>query len=253
MPNFYFVDSNIIMGYCNPKDYLYDVAKAFFNEKHSRQMFLLFSVREEFIRKIEDERTFFFTEFIRPINTMDFPKLQRIIQKAQSNPKYQNNKFLEYILSLFKNRNITHVSYTDLQEVFSEYNKNLKKEFDTLTQNWIKRPYMKNHTTIFQDRIYLNYYNNLRKVSIHFYDAKHLALAGYEVRARNRRNREHQYFFYTDDRGILNKNLGSIIKLPNFFIKKIPYKEDYRLRRDPKTGRNTIKIIDRRIYEPNGL
>ncbi|MFX1488506.1 MAG: hypothetical protein ACFFBI_05120 [Promethearchaeota archaeon] len=60
-------------------------------------------------------------------------------------------------------------------------------------------------------------------------------------------------FFYTDDRDILNANVDSIISISNFFVKKIPYREEYRLRRNPRTGRINIRIVDRRIYEPNGL
>ena len=250
MPNFYFVDSNIIMGYCNPEDTFHDVAIGFFNEKPSRQILLLFSIQEEYFRKIEDERTFFFNEIIRKIRTMDFPSLQSVIQRAQSKPKYKNNNFIKYLLSLFNKKKITHVTYTILHEIFREYSKNLREQFNNLTQNWIKKPHMKNHTTIFKDQIYLHYFNKLKSAKIHDLDAKHLALAAYEVRSRNRRNRYHQFYFYTNDKDWIRMGVDFNINIRNFNIIRIPYKKSARKGYNPFT--NSFNI-DKYEYLPDNL
>ena len=229
MATFYFIDSNIIMGYCNPEDTFHEVGKGFFKEKPSREMLLLFSIQEEYLRKIEDERAFFYNEIIRKIR-IDFPSLQRIIRIVQSKSKYKNNNFIKYILSILKQKGITHVSFTILQEVFSEYTKNLRDQFKNLTQNWIKRPYMKNHTMIFKDQIYLYYFNKLNATGIHPLDSKHLALASYEVRSRNRRNRNHQFYFYTNDKDWFQLRLDSHINIKNFKIIRIQYKKSNKRR-----------------------
>lgn len=249
MANFYFVDSNIIIGYCNPEDTFHEVGKGFFKEKPSRQTLLLFSIQEEYLRKIEDERAIFYNEIIRNIR-IDFPSLQRIIRRVQSKLKYKNNNFIKYILSILEQKSITHVSFTILHEVLSEYTKNLRDQFKNLTQNWIKRPFMKNHTTIFKDRIYLHYFNILRSTGLHTLDSKHLALASYEVRSRNRRNRNHQYFFYTNDKDWFQLRLESHINIKNFKIIRIQYRKSNKRRYNQFTRTyNKIKFE----YIPDNL
>ncbi|HEC40050.1 hypothetical protein LCGC14_1175020 [marine sediment metagenome] len=242
MVNFYFVDSNIIMGYCNPEDTFHDVANGFFNEKPSRQILLLFSIQEEYLRKIEDERAFFYNEIIRKIKTNDFPTLQSVIQRVQSQQKFMNNNFIKFFLSLIKKKGITYVSFTILQDIFSEYSKNLRDQFNNLTQNWIKKPHMTDHTTIFKDKIFLHYFNKLIANHVHQLDARHLALAAYALRT-NRKNRNHQFYFYTNDKDWIKNALEIHINIRNFKIIRIPYSKSKSLGYNPLTKSfNVVKF-----------
>jgi len=225
MTNFYFIDSNIIIGYCNPLDIFHDVSVEFFREKDKYHTFLLFSVQEEFYRKMEYEKNKFLTNILGRHSLLRFPKLQKIINKKQNIPIIQQSNFLKYIVHLFQKNKITEISYTKIIEVFDEYKHVLRSRFNNLIGNWIKKPYMNQHHIIYKDRDYLFYYNLLSPY-IHRLDAVHLSLACYEVRRRNRRNRSHEYYFYTNDSDWLYKNLNSKINIRNFTIKRINYRKN---------------------------
>ncbi|MHA1285513.1 MAG: hypothetical protein ACTSQP_23660 [Promethearchaeota archaeon] len=249
MVHFYFIDSNIIMGYCNPLDKFHDVANAFFSEKEDRRTFLLFSIQQEFNKKILKEINDFTSLMFQTSGKLTFPRLEDIIRKRINDSKFQNQSFLKYILNLFKKNQIDLITPTSLLKIQIQYIETLYSRFNTLVKNWIKRPHMDQHQLIFKDNVFLHYYDELQKY-IHEEDAKHLSLACYEVRLRNRRNREHEYYFYTNDQEWIYKNLESIIKIKNFHIKKILY------RKSSKKGFNVFTQsfnIDLYEYIPDNL
>lgn len=253
MTNFCFIDTNIIIGYCNQFDYLHEVAIDFFKDKRKKNIpiFLLFSVQEEFYSKIQKEAE----NFISLLK----PELHYVISDLDDlkskNPILEYNKFFKFIINLLQDKKLENISFSDAQLCFLEVIQKLRKRFDELVGNWIKRPFKKQYVTVLNDDIYKYYYNKLDNIGnkIHKPDTIHLALASYEVRKRNIKRKDHQYTFYTDDKNWINYDLESVIRIPNFKIKRITYREDTKLEFDQKTQSFSRKKIIKRIYIPDNL
>lgn len=249
MVNFYFADSNIIIGCCNPLDPFHNVAIDFFKEKDRHRTLLLFSIQEEFYRKLEYEKIDFLTKILGSYLLLSFPKIQRIIRKPHLQSIILKSNFIRYIFYLFEKHKITEISYTSIIDIFEEYKQVLRSSFNNLIKNWIKKPHMDQHDIIYKDSIYLMYYNKLLSL-VHRLDASHLALACFEVRRRNRKNRYHVYYFYTNDKEWIAKNLESHIKIKNFHIKLIPYRKTQQKVYNPITKSFNL---DKFEYIPDGL
>ena len=248
MTNFYFIDTNLIIGYCNPLDRLYDVTIQFFKDKKDRNTFLLFTVQEEFYKKLIKEQYNFINKVLGYHTQLTFPELKNVIQKRKKSPKFKDMNFLKYILKLFLDNKIKIITYSSCMEIFNQYYQKLKLRFDNLVKNWIKKPHMLDHQLIYHDKIYIHYLDILKN-HIHDPDRKHLALACYEVKLRNLRNRDHNYFFYTDDQDWIDNKLETCINIKNLFIKKISYEKTGSKKFNPFTKKFDIDLLK---YIPNG-
>ena len=246
MPNFYFVDTNLLIGGCIPFDYLHDACVSFFEEKEKRRTFLLFSVEAEFFKKIQAEMISF-SSMVGPALRDTIVDLSRLIKRKERLPHHEELNFLKYIFHLCKTNEIKELSHASLIEIKMAYFRTLKEDFDVLTHNWIKHPHMIGHPTLLNDKIYRTHYLRLKK-EIHEVDTRHLALAALEVEKRNRKHKGHHYFFYTNDKEWIEKDLESKINIPNLKIKRIKYED--KLGYNPETGSFNLKKIH---YVSDGL
>ncbi|MGQ4874599.1 MAG: hypothetical protein ACP6IY_11075 [Promethearchaeia archaeon] len=250
MVNFYFIDTGIIIGYCNEYDYLHEVSTAFFNEKNSRNCILLFSVHEEFIKKIYKELNEFEIRVSSLIQIYNGISLRRLRDKLSRKTNFYRENFLRLFLMWFYNKGITFIEKKDLDLMINDCRKIFLDEFDSLTQNWIKSPPKKNQMTIFSDNDYISYKNSLLSIPIDDYDKRHLCLAAYYVTKKNKeRNHNHTYYFYSDDGKWFNYNLDNILNVRNLEILRIPKKKSKSLLFNPFSNSFDIQKWN---YLPDG-
>lgn len=238
MARFYFIDSNIILGYCNPYDRLHLVTVPFFNAiSNKRHIFLLHSIEKEYYRKIRHIRIDFEKKITRKLKQIDELSTEDVKCEFLTNPNTRSYNFEKYIFELFKEDNITTITYSSMMKPLSKFISRMRYEFRMLTAHWIVRPKAKDYPTTILESRYL-FYKNKIGLYLHSPDDEHLSLAAFFV---ENRSGPHDYFFYTDDNLYLLNNLEAIVNIEGFKIKKIKYNVLVWLVRDPNTGRNTIR------------
>jgi len=250
MPNFYFIDTNLIFSYCNPFDSLNQISIDFFQDKDPYHTFLLFSVQEEFYRKVQDVVNQF-SRVIRPLVRTSLIPFKRLEKGVRKNTILNNTSLTDLFLNGFTVRNIKEISHTGFNEEIQQFNAYIRQEFNTLIIHWIKRPHMSQYATVLNTKMF-NTYNIKLKRYTHFDDAKHLALASYEVRQQNKIKSNRNYFFYTYDKDWILKDLETKINISNLNIKIVPIKEITSLPYNKNTKRFERTIIGRK-YISDGL
>lgn len=240
MQLYFFIDTSLIIGYCNPSDRLHEVCLTFFKDlerlySHGSNIpiFLLYSIQCEYrykIQKVYDE----FIARVKPFlmggshNERSLRDIKRHVLGAKT------EQFDKYIITLFKEKNIKIVNITNLFSILKSFNRILLKNFSVFTKKWIKRPLISPYCQRKNDPIYktkndpiYKKYLTLIKKHIHHPDSEHLALAAHEVCDRNARRgpQNYRYRFYTDDNGWIRNGLEGKINILNFKIKKIQYRE----------------------------
>lgn len=236
MTDFFFIDSNIIFGYCNPYDRLFPVIKPFYNTiKNENNIFLLFSVEKEFYRKIRNVFDSFRRKTSRYIRGGSKPQISTVKSKLLEAPENTMFFFEQFIFDLFEKKRITQFSYSNMMRVLIDFNNSMRNCFKTFTNHWIKRPSANDYETVIQDINFRNYREIIGEL-LHYPDNLHLALAAYYVTIRNLKNDSHNYIFYTDDRQFIYNNLEQVLNIPNLQIKKINYQRKAHLCYNPRTG-----------------
>ncbi|MBA7604659.1 hypothetical protein ES703_11785 [subsurface metagenome] len=235
MTDFFFLDSNIIFGYCNPSDRLFPVIKPFYNTiKNENNIFLLLSVEKEFYRKIRNIFDFFQRKVSRYLRGGKKPQISKIKSTILDAPGNTMYFFERFIFDLFDKKGITQLSYGNMMKVLIDFNNSMRGCFKTFTNHWIKRPSANDYQTVIDDTIFSNYREIIGDL-LHFPDNLHLALAAYYVTIRNLKNDSHNYVFYTDDRQFIYNNLEQVINIANLKIKKINYKKKSQLHYNPSS------------------
>ena len=236
MTDFFFIDSNIIFGYCNPYDRLFPVIKPFYNTiRNKNNIFLLFSVEKEFYRKIRNIFDSFKRKTSRYIKGGSKPQISKIKSKLLEDPENTMFFFEQFIFDLFDKKGITQFSYSNMMRVLIDFNNSMRNCFKTFTNHWIKRPSANDYETVIQDTIFRNFIQTIGTL-LHFPDNLHLALAAYYVNIRNLKNDTHNYIFYTDDSQFIYNNLEQVLNIPNLKIKKINYQRKAHLSYNPHSG-----------------
>jgi len=203
MARFFFIDTNLILGYCNFLDRFHFLAIDLLdtlNINWSKYIILLSSIEKEFNFKIQKE----IDTFERKLDTFferDTYMLTTI--KEEWGPL---NNFDKYIFNLFTKAHLEQIDYTDFFKISLKYYRELSIEFDKLTKDWIKRPNIDERSIVNNTKIYKKYFKKVSKL-IHYPDNKHITLAIYEV--LRKRSIEHEYLFYTMD----NSWMGLDIKI----------------------------------------
>lgn len=232
MANYCFIDTNLIIGYCNPSDRLNSISRDFFSElkPHYRtgkkySIFLLYSIQKEFRFKIQKVFNDFLT-LIKPFLISGSNHKRTIDEIKGYLSKRHNDNFYNYVIGLMKEHNLNIVGVSDLFKISNKFYIQSLKCFRILTESWILRPSYKDYHAVLNKSSYLNFKNKLEGF-IHVEDQEHIALAAYEVDYRNTRGRESDalYTFYTDDSEWTINNLNSKININNFTIKRIIYEK----------------------------
>ncbi|MHA1659058.1 MAG: hypothetical protein ACTSUT_08060 [Promethearchaeota archaeon] len=261
MQLYFFIDTSLIIGYCNPSDRLHEVCVSFFRDleglyPHGRPnvpIFLLYSIQIEYrykVQKVYDE----FIARVKPFlmrgshNERSLKEIEKHVLGAKT------EQFDKYIIILFKEKNIRIVNIINLISILNSFHRILLKNFSDFTQKWIKRPLVRVFPKTRNDPIY-NTYFNLIKSHIHYPDSEHLALAAHEVCNRNthRGTQNYEYGFYTDDNEWIRNGLEGKINILNFKIKKIQYKEKYKLGFNKNTQSFNLKKVIGLEYLPGHL
>lgn len=238
MPRFYFVDTNIVLGRCNPFDRLHPITIPFFDAiLNKRAIFLLHSVEKEFYRKIRITRITFEQKIVKKLQRETKPNLEDVKHEFLNDPDNKEYQFEKYIFDLMEKDNIETVSYSSMMKPLSKFISTMRFNFKKLINHWIVRPKANNYQTILSDPQYIMFINKIGDL-LHYPDKRHLALAGFVALNRNG---SHEYLFYTDDNQFIYNNLERVINLPKFRIKKIQYQVLTSLSLNPKTGRFSIK------------
>jgi predicted nucleic acid-binding protein len=238
LPRFYFLDTNIILGYCNSFDRLHPVAEPFIDSiTNKRTIFLLLSVEKEYYRKIRKIRIGFEKKMLRAFRINKELELQETKTKFLSDPDNKNISFETFIFETYERRGITHINYGNLMKILSAFISQMRYNFKQLINHWIVRPRAEDYQTVLSDPLYLQYFNQIRNY-LHFDDCKHLALAIYIIKNRPG---DHEYFFYTDDDEFIDNHLEQRVSLPNLRIKKILYKKETRMGYSDETKSFSIK------------
>ncbi len=240
MADFFFLDSNIIFGYCNPYDRLFPVIKPFYNTiVNKNNIFLLLSIEKEFYKKIRNIFDVFQRKVSRYLKGGNKPQISTIKSKLAGDPGNTMFSFEQFIFDLFDKNRITQLSYSNMMKILIDFNKSMRSCFKTLITHWIKRPRANDYETVIHDTIFSNYIQMIGNL-LHYPDNVHLALAAYYVNIRNLKNTSHNYTFYTDDRSFFNNNLEQVINIPNLKIKKVNYEKQSKLLYNSTTGRFDI-------------
>lgn len=236
MADFFFLDSNIIFGYCNPCDRLFPVIKPFYNTiTHKNNIFLLLSIEKEFYRKIRNIFDSFRRKVSKYLKRGQKPQISAIKSTLLGDPRNTMYSFDLLIFDLFDKKRITQLSYSNMIRILIDFNNSMRSCFKTFTNHWIKRPRANDYETVIQDTIYRKYIQMIGTL-LHYPDNLHLALTAYYVTIRNLKNNTHNYTFYTDDRSFFNNNLEQVINIPNFKIMKINYEKRRSLLYNSSTG-----------------
>jgi len=240
LADFFFLDSNIIFGYCNPYDRLYPVIKPFYNKiANKSNIFLLLSIEKEFYRKIRNIFDIFKRKVSKYLKGGNKPQINFIQSKLAKDPHNAMYFFEQYVFDLFDKNRITQLSYSNMMKVLSIFNNDMRNCFKTLITHWIKRPRANDYETVIHDTIYSKYIKMIGNL-LHYPDNLHLALAAYYVETRNLKSNQHNYIFYTDDQRFLTNNLEQVINISNLKIKKIPYEKRRELLYNSSTRRFDI-------------
>lgn len=237
MTDFFFLDSNIIFGYCNPYDRLFPVIKPFYNTiTNKNNIFLLLSVEKEFYRKIRNIFGFFKRKVSRYMKGGKKPLISTVKSKLLEAPENTMFFFERFIFDLFDKKHITQLSYGNMMKVLTDFNSIMRSCFKTLTSHWIKRPSANDYQTVIDDTIFINYRQMIGDL-LHYPDNLHLALAAYYVNIRNVKNDSHNYIFYTDDNQFIYNDLEQVLNISNLKIRKINYERKAHLSYNPRSGR----------------
>lgn len=260
MQLYFFIDTSLIIGYCNPSDRLHEVCLSFFKDLErfylqgsNIPIFLLYSIQREYrykIQKVYDEFIARVKPFLRKgsHNERSLRDIEKHVLGAQT------EQFDKYIITLFKEKNIRTVNITNLFSILKSFYRILLKRFLDFTQKWIKRPLVRPYRQTKNDPIYKKYFN-LIKNHIHHPDSEHLALAAHEVYNRNahRGPQNYGYRFYTDDNEWFRNGLEGKINILNFKIKKIQYRNKYRFGFNNITQSFNLKKVIGLEYLPGKL
>ena len=249
MADFFFLDSNIIFGYCNPCDRLFPVIKPFYDTiTHKNNIFLLLSVEKEFYRKVRNIFDVFQRKVSRYLRNGKKPQISTIRSKLLGNQGNIKYSFEQFIFDLFDKNRITKLSYSNMMKILIDFNNSMRSCFKIFTTHWIKRPRANDYETVIHDTIFSNYIQIIGTL-LHYPDNVHLALAAYYVNIRNLKHSSHNYTFYTDDRSFFNYNLEQVINIPNLKIKRIAYEKRRKLLYNSSTERFDIPQEDL-IFNP---
>ena len=236
MTDFFFLDSNIIFGYCNPSDRLFPVIKPFYNTIiNKNNIFLLLSVEKEFYRKVRSIFDSFQRKVSKYLKGGKKPQISTIKAKLLGASENTISSFEQFIFDLFDKKRITQLSYGNMMNVLVDFNNSMRSCFKNFTNHWIKRPRANDYETVIHDSIFSNYIQRIGTL-LHFPDNLHLALAAYYVTIRNLKNDSHNYTFYTDDGQFIYNNLEQVLNIPNLKIKKINYQRKAHLSYNPHSG-----------------
>jgi len=240
LTDFFFLDSNIIFGYCNPSDRLFPVSKPFYKAiKNKNNIFLLLSIEKEYYRKIRNIYDSFQRKVSRHLRGGKKPQISMIKSKLLEAPGNTDYTFELFIFDLFDKNSITQLSYSNMMKILIDFNNRMRDCFKNLTNHWIKRPRANDYQIVIHDTIFSNYIQIIGTL-LHYPDNVHLALAAYYVTIRNLKNASHNYTFYTDDRSFVNNNLEQAIYLPNLKIRRINYRIQRKLLYNSSTGKFDI-------------
>jgi len=213
MDRFYFIDTNLILGYCNFLDKFHNLSKDLLdplNQMYSKFIYLLYTVEMEFNKKIQFE----INEFMQKINNYLTNNISNITEIKQTWGKLNN--FEKYIFNLLEQEKLVEVCHSDILKISSKYLHKLRKSFDTLTKEWIKRPRVEEYSLILRTKVYLAYYNKISRL-IHYPDSLHITLAVHETIKKDPKATLHKFIFYTADTEW--SRINSIIEISNFRIK----------------------------------
>ena len=123
MADFFFLDSNIIFGYCNPCDRLFPIIKPFYNTiTHKNNIFLLLSVEKEFYRKVRNIFDAFQRKVSRYLKNGKKPQISTIKSKLLGDPRNIKNSFEQFIFDLFDKKRITQLSYSNIMKILLYFN-----------------------------------------------------------------------------------------------------------------------------------
>lgn len=238
MPRFYFIDTNIILGHCNPLDRLHPVTSQFFKAiSNKRHIFLLYSVEKEYYKKVRTIRVEFEKKIFKKLRNGAEPNLIDIKEEFLNVKENKNYYFEKYIFEIFKNERIENLSYKEVNKGLSRFISNMRHNFKQLIEHWIVRPKANDYEPTKSDPEFIKYRNRIGYL-LHYPDDLHLALTAYVV---VNRSPQHDYIFYTDDNQYIYNNLERRLNLPNLRIKKLPYKISTRLRYSSETESLSIK------------
>ncbi|MFX1392649.1 MAG: hypothetical protein ACFFAH_03660 [Promethearchaeota archaeon] len=209
MTRFFFIDTSLILGYCNFLDYHHQISKDLLdmlNQGWARYIFLLFSIEMEFNRKIQDEIASFSSKLEKFLNN-NICKLQEI-----KNGWGMLNNFEKYIFDIFGKESLEEIDQSDFLGISLKYYDGLNTRFNKLTKDWIKRPRANDYYFIKNTLLFKRYSKKILKY-IHHPDSEHITLAICEVLDRDP---DHEFIFYTKDNDWIG--LDNVIGLKNFRI-----------------------------------
>lgn len=211
-----FIDTNILISYCNPLERFHDQAVEFINSCPT-PIYLITTIREEFMKRVQDS-VYNVLELInyrglRLTQGLQINRFRQILRR-----ELRGEGFLDLIIDHFNSyiatSHTTNINYSITSRFLIEFPNSLTDCIKNLTESWIEIPIDLNLYRRFPFR---NYENFIRKY-IHYPDVIHICIGIHESQMRN--NRSNNYTFYTNDQSWQHIPLGTYsnfnIELTNF-------------------------------------
>jgi hypothetical protein len=212
-----FIDTNILISYCNPFDRFHVQAVEFINSRCPTPIYLITTIREEFMKRVQDSVYNLLDRInYRGLRLTQGLQFNRFMQRLRR--ELRGEGFLELIISHFNDYIATshtnNITYSMISRFLTEFPNSLINCIKNLTGSWIEIPNDLNLYHRFQFRNYENYIRNY----IHYPDVTHICIGIHESQMRN--NQRINYTFYTNDHSWQHIPLGSYrnfnIELTNF-------------------------------------
>lgn len=211
-----FIDTNILISYCNPLDRFHNQAVEFI-KRCPTPIYLITTIREEFLKRLQDS----------VYNVLDLVKYRRIkltygvrFNRFEDilNRELRDDGFLRLIITYFKDyisaSHTSDITYSIITKFLIEFPNTLTECIKNLTESWMEIP---NDLNIYRRFPFTKYESLIRK-NIHYPDVTHICIGIHESQMRN--NQSNNYTFYTNDRSWQHIPLDSYnnfhIELTNF-------------------------------------
>lgn len=216
--SFYFIDTGIIVGWCNTFDRLHDKCVELIKSLNPSSNYLLYSVQVEYRNKIQEIQDTFLnnvTPIFKSESTISIEDLQ------QNYPKNtRNENFDASIIHRLKSMKLEEISINDILAVVKGIYFELLNRYKKLTKSWIRKPSWYGYETVINTEDYKKFYE-LAKTCVHATDREHLALAMYIIKQRSRVDKPFNFIFFTTDKKWLKRNIEEILGFPCLKIELI--------------------------------
>jgi len=190
-----FIDTNILIYYCNPLDRFHSQAVEFIG-RCPTPIYLITTIREEFMKRIQDS-VYNVLDLInyRGLNLTRGLQINRFNQILRR--ELRGEGFLDLIIDHFNNYMLTshtsNINYSIISRFLMEFPNNLTDCIKNLTASWIEIP---NDLNLYHRFPFRNCENFIRRY-IHYPDSIHICIGIHESQLRN--NRANNFTFYTND------------------------------------------------------